>query len=66
MVDELDPCETSNLNTIVTSPDLTMAWLLQQNLPRIQVPLFNGSPFTWMEFAYWMKQCLEKLWHLRL
>ena len=32
-IDELDPCETSNLNTIATSQDLTMAWLLQQNLP---------------------------------
>ena len=28
-----------------------MAWLLQQNLPRIQIPLFNGSPFTWVEFV---------------
>ena len=50
-IDELDPCETSNLNTIVTSQDLTMAWLLQQNLPCIQILLFNGSPFTWVEFV---------------
>ena len=28
-----------------------MAWLLQQNVPRIQRPLFNGSPFTWVEFV---------------
>ena len=34
-IDELDTCEASNLNTIVTSQDLTMAWLLQQSLPRI-------------------------------
>ena len=41
-IDELDPCETDNLNIIATSQDLTMAWLLQQDLPRIQIPLFNG------------------------
>ena len=50
-IDKLDPCETSNLNTIVASQDLTMAWLMQQNLPSIQKPLFNGSPFTWVEFV---------------
>ena len=36
---------------MVTSQDLTMAWLLQQNSPRIQIPLFNGSPSTWVEFV---------------
>ena len=29
-IDELDTCETSNLNTIPISQDLMMAWLLQQ------------------------------------
>ena len=50
-IDELDHCATSNLNTIATSQDITMAWLLQQNLPRIQIPLLNGTPFTWVEFV---------------
>ena len=50
-IDELDSCETSNLNTIVPSQDLKMAWLLQQNLPCIQIPLFNGSPFKSVEFV---------------
>ena len=50
-INELDPCETSNLNTILRSQDLMMAWLLQQNLPRMQLPLFNGSPFTWVDFV---------------
>ena len=50
-IDELDPFERSNLNKIATSQDLKMAGVLQQNLPHIQILLFNGSPFTWMEFA---------------
>ena len=48
-IGKLDPCETGNLNTIVIR--LTMAWLLQKNLSRIQITLFNGSPFTWVEFV---------------
>ena len=31
-IDELDPCETSNCNVIVTSQDVMMALLLRQNL----------------------------------
>ena len=34
-IDQLDPRETNSLNAIATSQDLTMAWLLQQNLPRM-------------------------------
>ena len=28
-----------------------MGWLLQQNLPRIQMPLLNGFSFTWVKFV---------------
>ena len=28
-----------------------MPWLLQRNLPHIQIPLFNVSPYTWVEFV---------------
>ena len=35
MIDQLDPRETNNLSAIATSQDLTMAWLLQQNVPPI-------------------------------
>ena len=50
-MNSLGLCKASNFNTIATSQDLTMTWLLQQNLPRIHIPLFNGSPFTWVEFV---------------
>ena len=50
-IDELDPCATSNLNTIAINQDITMTWLLQQNLPRMQIPLFNGSPLALVEFV---------------
>ena len=28
-----------------------MAGLLQQNLPRIEIPTFNGSPLKWVEYV---------------
>ena len=33
------------------TPDVTMAWLVQQTLPRIQIPDFDGSPLLWVEFV---------------
>ena len=31
--------------------DVTMAWLMQQNLPRMQIPDFDGSPLLWVDFV---------------
>ena len=34
----------------LTSMDhLSMTWLMQQNLPRIQIPIFDGSPTKWLK-----------------
>ena len=30
--------------------DISMAWLLQQSLPSMQVPIFDGNPLQWIEF----------------
>ena len=27
-----------------------MTWILKQNLSRIEIPTFNGSPLKWVEF----------------
>ena len=35
-----------------------MAWLLQQNLPRIEMPTFNQSPLKWVEFVTKFKELL--------
>ena len=28
---------------------ISMAWLLQQSIPRMQVPIFDGNPLQWVE-----------------
>ena len=38
-----------------------MTWLLQQNLPRIQVPVFDGSPTKWLEFVMKFKNLVQDL-----
>ena len=30
--------------------EISMAWLLQQSSPRMQVPIFDGNPLQWLEF----------------
>ena len=32
------------------SPDVTMAYLVQQNLPRTEIPTFDGAPTKWVNF----------------
>ena len=36
-----------------------MAGLLQQNLPRIEIPTFNGSPLKWVEFVIKFKEIVH-------
>ena len=36
-----------------------MAWLLQQSLPRIQVPIFDGNPLHWVEFMTKYKKMIH-------
>ena len=50
-VDELSLYETQLLSRNTTNQDIIMAWLLQQNLTRIEIPTFNGSALMWVEFV---------------
>ena len=40
----------NNLASTGISPNVTMAWLVQQSLPRVKIPVFDGSPVQWVEF----------------
>ena len=45
-----------------TSMDhISMTWLLQQNLPRIQVPVFDWSPTKWLKFIVKFKNLVNDL-----
>ena len=53
-IDELDQDglgEAPNVAGNDITPELTMAWLVQQILPRVQIPNFDGSPTLWVEFV---------------
>ena len=58
-IDELNPYETELIDKNTTNQDITMAWLLQQNLPRIEIPIFNGSPLKWVEFVIKFKEIVH-------
>ena len=52
-IDELDVSRVNTPHPITSgiTPDVTMAWLVQQSLPRVQIPDFDGSPTLWVEFV---------------
>ena len=58
-IDELSPYETQILSRNTTNQDITMAWLLQQNVPHIEMPTFNGSPIKWVEFVIKFKEIVH-------
>ena len=41
--------------------DLSVTSLMQQNLPRIQIPVFDGSPIKWLEFVVKFKDLVHDL-----
>ena len=48
----LDP-HKANTNQTVTSgvgPTQLMSWMVQQYLPKVELPLFDGSPLDWVDF----------------
>ena len=51
-IDLLDVNRANVPNPTLTgiAPDVTMAYLVQQNLPRTQLPTFDGSPTKWVSF----------------
>ena len=38
-----------------------MIWLMQQNLPRIEIPVFDGSPTKWLESVLKFKDVVHDL-----
>ena len=58
-IDELSPYETQLLKRNANNHGITMAWLLQQNLPGIEIPSFNGSPLKQVEFVIKFKEILH-------
>ena len=41
------------------SPDVPMMWLVQQNLPRMEVPEFIGNPIKWVDFVIKFKEMVH-------
>ena len=44
---------------------VTMMWLVQQSLPKIAIPSFDGSPLVWIKFVSKFKDLVHDQVHLR-
>ena len=59
-IDELNPETVNNGNEHRTqNQNIQLSWLMQQSLPRIKIPLFDGSPLDWVEFIIEFKDILH-------
>ena len=60
-IDMLDVFDTTVKIEIqsLQNTDISMAWLLQQSLPRMQVPIFDGNQLQWVEFIIKYKEMIK-------
>ena len=51
-IDYLEPCRSSVVPDLATGvgPNVLMAWMVQQYVPKAKLPEFNGSPYDYVEF----------------
>ena len=59
-IDELNRETVNNGNEHRTqNQNIQLSWLMQQSLPRIKIPLFDGSPLYWVEFIIKFKDIVH-------
>ena len=57
-IDQLNEHEPEGYNSSGIPPDMT-TWLVQQNLPKVKIPTFDGSPALWVEFITNFKELVH-------
>ena len=61
-IDNLPLVEANHIlqtNQSLSSLDVTQRWLVNQNLPRITIPKFDGSPLKWVQFVVHFKEMVH-------
>ena len=51
-IDDLDDNKVMQFQPVTSggTPDISMAWMIQQTLPKVKIPQFDGDPCQWVEF----------------
>ena len=49
-IDDLNELCPEPIRQRMPNDEATMSWLIQQSLPRFEIPYFDGSPTQWVEF----------------
>ena len=58
MLDVLDATVKTETQPLQNT-EIWMAWLFQQSLPRMQVPIFDENPLEWVEFITKYKEIVH-------
>ena len=64
-IDQLSVHETDTLFQSTSMDHLSIAWMMQQTLPRIWIPVFNGSAMEWLESITKFKDLIHELQFLK-
>ena len=48
------------------NPNIPMMWLVQQGLPRMELPKFDGNPMKWVEFVIKFKELVHDQAYLKV
>ena len=60
-INQLSVPDRERLIKLISMDHLSMTWLMQQNLPRIQIPVFDRSPTKWLESVGEFKDLVHDL-----
>lgn len=58
LTDSYESYESSR-ETSQSNQEIILTWMLQQNFPRITIPIFDGSPLLWVEFIIKFKDIVH-------
>ena len=60
MLDVFDATVKTEIQPLQNT-EIWMAWLFQQSLPRMQVPIFDENPLQWVEFITKYKEMTKHI-----
>ena len=61
-IDELEPGKSSLVPDLTSGvgPHTLMAWMVQQYLPKVELPNFDGAPLEWVDFIVKFRDIVHK------
>ena len=63
-IEQLDPSKGGNPKPSGVNQEFLMTWLIQQHLPKVELPKFGGEPLEWVEFIVKFRDIVHDQYYL--